>query len=60
MADGSGGGGGAMMAFIVGGLVVVVAVLAYFVFAGGHVPGASQAKSLDVTVSTPNLPKPGK
>ena len=61
MADGSSSGGsGGFMAFIVGGLVVVVAVLGFFMFTGGHMPGASATKNLNVSVSSPNLPKPGK
>lgn len=59
MADGSSGGGSnGFLFFIVGALIVVVAVIGYFVFAGGHGLGGGH-KSLDVTVSSPNLPKPG-
>ena len=55
MAEDSKGGGNAGMAFIVGGLVVVVAVIAWFVFSGGAVPGA-ETKSIDVDVSLPEAP----
>ena len=58
MADGNSGGGNSFLAFIVGGLLVVVAVVGFMMYSGGNFSPAPK-KSIDITVSTPNLPKPG-
>jgi zinc transporter ZupT len=58
MAEQSGSSGGAApwLAFLVGGLLVVVAVIGYFVWTGQSAP----SKSLDVTVTAPQLPEAPK
>lgn len=56
MADGNTGGNNGMLYFIVGGLCVVVAIGAFFLL-GGQMPGANQAKSVDVKIELPSTDK---
>jgi hypothetical protein len=53
----SSGGGNTGLAFIVGGLVVVVAVIAFFLFARGGLPGG-ETKKVDVDVNLPEVSAP--
>jgi hypothetical protein len=55
------GGSGAGMGMIVGALLVIVVIIgAVVIFGGGNLFGGSSHKSVDVSVSSPNLPTPGK
>lgn len=54
MAEDGKGSGNSGLAFIVGGLVVVVIVIAWFLFAGGGMPGGE--RDVDVDVSLPEAP----
>ena len=56
MADGSSGGNNGMLYFMVGALCVVVAIGGFIMF-GGHMPGANQAKSVDVKIQVPQVEK---
>ncbi|CAN5382676.1 hypothetical protein BH10PSE2_BH10PSE2_18100 [soil metagenome] len=53
---GNSGGGNAGLAFIVGGLLVVVAIIAFFVFGRGMMPG--QSKNVNVDVNLPKVEAP--
>ena len=55
MAEGSSGNNG-MLYMIVGGLVVVVAVGGFIMF-GGHMPGHSDTKTMNIKVEVPALGK---
>ena len=59
MASESSGNSG--LAFIVGGLLVLVLVIgALMYFGGGNLFGSGHAKSVDVNISAPSVPTPGK
>jgi hypothetical protein len=55
MAENSSGNNG-MLYMIVGGLVVVVAVGGFIMF-GGHMPGQSDSKNMNIKIEVPAVDK---